>query len=180
MIILVDSGIVLRLLEQGDPQHAAIRGAVRVLRGRGDTLVTAPQNAAEFWSVCTRPATARGGYGLSIGEADRRPPHHRATLSRPTGQPGRLPGLARPACRPRRQGRPGARRPACRAHAGQRDRSRLDAQRRRLRPLHGDRPDCPGEPSDPAASDAVSNRSPRSTRGLKTHRRTRVGWHTVC
>jgi hypothetical protein len=23
-----------------------------------------PQNAAEFWNVCTRPATARGGLGL--------------------------------------------------------------------------------------------------------------------
>jgi predicted nucleic acid-binding protein len=45
---------------------------VRALRGRGDTLVTAPQNAAEFWNVCTRPVTARGGLGLSIADADRR------------------------------------------------------------------------------------------------------------
>jgi predicted nucleic acid-binding protein len=27
---------------------------------------------AEFWNVCTRPATARGGYGLSIAETNRR------------------------------------------------------------------------------------------------------------
>ena len=27
---------------------------------------------AEFWNVCTRPATARGGFGLSIADADRR------------------------------------------------------------------------------------------------------------
>lgn len=27
---------------------------------------------AEFWNVCTRPATARGGLGLSIPVADRR------------------------------------------------------------------------------------------------------------
>jgi predicted nucleic acid-binding protein len=72
MLVLVDSGILLRLLERTDPQHAAIRGAVRALRARGDTLVTAAQNAAEFWNVCTRPATARGGYGLSIADADRR------------------------------------------------------------------------------------------------------------
>jgi predicted nucleic acid-binding protein len=72
MLILVDSGILLRLVERGDPQHATIRGAVRALRSRGDTLVTAAQNAAEFWNVCTRPAAARGGYGLSIADADRR------------------------------------------------------------------------------------------------------------
>ena len=72
MLVLVDSGILLRLLEPTDPQHRVIRGAVRALRGRGDTLVTAPQNAAEFWNVCTRPATARGGFGLSIADTDRR------------------------------------------------------------------------------------------------------------
>jgi predicted nucleic acid-binding protein len=72
MLILVDSGILLWLVERGDPQHAAIRGAVRALRRRGDTLVTAAQNAAEFWNVCTRPAAARGGYSLSIADADRR------------------------------------------------------------------------------------------------------------
>jgi predicted nucleic acid-binding protein len=72
MLVLVDSGILLRLLEPSDPEHAAIRGAVRVLRRPGDTLVTAAQNAAEFWNVCTRPVSARRGYGLSIADADRR------------------------------------------------------------------------------------------------------------
>ncbi len=72
MLVLVDSGILLRLLEPSDPRHAAIRGAVRALRNRGDTLVTAAQNAAEFWNVRTRPAAARGGFGLSIANAERR------------------------------------------------------------------------------------------------------------
>lgn len=72
MVVLVDSVILLRLLERTDPQHGAIRGAVRMLRGRGDQLVTAAQNAAEFWNVCTRPSTARGGFGLSVAETDRR------------------------------------------------------------------------------------------------------------
>jgi predicted nucleic acid-binding protein len=35
-------------------------------------LAIAGQNATEFWSVCTRPASARGGWGLDIAEADRR------------------------------------------------------------------------------------------------------------
>jgi predicted nucleic acid-binding protein len=72
MVALVDSGILLRLLEPSDPLHATVRGAVRVVRRRGDTPVTFAQNLAEFWNVCTRPATARGGFGLSIADADRR------------------------------------------------------------------------------------------------------------
>jgi predicted nucleic acid-binding protein len=72
MLILADSGILLRLLERTDPQHQAIRQAVRILRGRGDQILTSPQNAAEFWNVCTRPATARGGLGLTVTETDRR------------------------------------------------------------------------------------------------------------
>jgi formaldehyde-activating enzyme involved in methanogenesis len=71
MLVLVDSGILLRLLEPTDPQHAAIRGAVRALRSRGESLVTAAQNAAEFWNVWTRPAAARGGFGLCAGDIPR-------------------------------------------------------------------------------------------------------------
>jgi predicted nucleic acid-binding protein len=72
MLILADTGILLRLMERADPQHATIRSAVRNLVARGDELVTATQNVAEFWNVCTRPPTARGGLGLSIAETDRR------------------------------------------------------------------------------------------------------------
>jgi predicted nucleic acid-binding protein len=72
MDMLADSGILLRLLEPTDPLHATIEQAVRTLYARGDKLVLAPQNAAEFWNVCTRPVTARGGYGLSVAETDRR------------------------------------------------------------------------------------------------------------
>jgi predicted nucleic acid-binding protein len=72
MLVALDSGILLRVLHRTDPQHSAVRRAVRTLRGRGDTLVTAPQNVAEFWNVTTRPATARGGLGLSLQEAQHR------------------------------------------------------------------------------------------------------------
>ena len=43
-----------------------------MLRSNGHTLVACPQNIAEFWNVCTRPATARGGLGLSHDETYRR------------------------------------------------------------------------------------------------------------
>src|SRR3954447_1714254 len=72
MLVLLDTGILLRLLDPTDPHYGTVRGAVRVLRARGDTLVISAQNVAEFWNVCTRPAAARGGLGLSVAECDRR------------------------------------------------------------------------------------------------------------
>jgi predicted nucleic acid-binding protein len=72
MAHLVDTGVLLRLLDRNDPQHSRIRQALRVFKGRGEKLVTSPQNIAEFWNVSTRPSTARGGYGLSCTETAQR------------------------------------------------------------------------------------------------------------
>jgi predicted nucleic acid-binding protein len=72
MLVLTDTGILLRLADPADPQHAIVDNAVRAVRGRGNGLTVGAQNAAEFWNVCTRPATSRGGWGLSVTEADRR------------------------------------------------------------------------------------------------------------
>lgn len=70
MFILADTGILIRLLDRSDPQHGPIRAALGIIRKRGDRLIASPQNAAEFWNVCTRPASARGGLGLSVAETD--------------------------------------------------------------------------------------------------------------
>jgi len=70
MLTHTDTGI--RLLDRADPHHPAIRQTLRLLRGRGDEPVTSPQNMAEFWNVCTRPAAARGGFGLSVPQTERR------------------------------------------------------------------------------------------------------------
>jgi predicted nucleic acid-binding protein len=72
MLILADSGILLRLFDPIDSLHATIDAAVRALRTRGDKLVYSLQNAAEFWNVCTRPAIARGGLGLDLAETQYR------------------------------------------------------------------------------------------------------------
>jgi predicted nucleic acid-binding protein len=72
MRYLVDTNVLLRLLQRNDPDYSTIRQAVRMLMARGDELCCAPQNIVEFWNVCTRPASARGGFGLTIAETDRR------------------------------------------------------------------------------------------------------------
>lgn len=72
MRYLVDSNVLLRLLQRNDPHHSTIRQAVRTLLARGDELCCAPQNIVELWNVSTRPATARGGFGLTTTETDRR------------------------------------------------------------------------------------------------------------
>lgn len=69
---LADTNILLRFLLRSDPAYPAIRQAVRILKTRREQLVTTPQNVAEFWNVCTRPTTARGGLGLSIEATERR------------------------------------------------------------------------------------------------------------
>jgi predicted nucleic acid-binding protein len=72
MRYLVDSNVLLRLLQHNDPHHSIIRQAIRSLVARGDELCCAPQNIVELWNVSTRPATARGGFGLTTAETDRR------------------------------------------------------------------------------------------------------------
>lgn len=72
MLVLAESGILLRLFEPSDPHHVVVKLAVDILAARRDELVTATQNTSEFWNVCTRPASARGGFGLSVPQAELR------------------------------------------------------------------------------------------------------------
>ena len=71
MLYFIDTGILLRLVDIHDPDHATIKRATRTLRLRGDELFFAPQNVAEFWNVSTRPSTSRGGAGRSVERTDR-------------------------------------------------------------------------------------------------------------
>ena len=69
---LIDANVPLRALHRPDPFHQAAWDAVRILRRRGEVLCYTLQTLTEFWAVCTRPAAARGGFGLTGLEADRR------------------------------------------------------------------------------------------------------------
>jgi predicted nucleic acid-binding protein len=72
MRYLLDTGILLRLVNRQAAMHDQIRQSIRQLKFQGHTVVTTFQNLAEFWNVCTRPAEARGGFGLTIDESKRR------------------------------------------------------------------------------------------------------------
>jgi predicted nucleic acid-binding protein len=66
MRYLLDTGILARLLHRQDPLHQSVRQALRKLTADRHTFVTTTQNIGEFWNLCTRPNSARGGFGLSI------------------------------------------------------------------------------------------------------------------
>jgi predicted nucleic acid-binding protein len=72
MLYALDTGVLLRLFNRADPNCAFIRANLRQLRKDGHKLAASPQNIAEFWNVCTRPIEARGGFGLSVQETERR------------------------------------------------------------------------------------------------------------
>lgn len=69
MNYLIDTNILLRLVEQNSPHHADAQTAVDKLLKRGDTLFITLQNISEFWNVCTRPKD-KNGLGFSVAEAD--------------------------------------------------------------------------------------------------------------
>lgn len=60
MAYLLDTGILLRLTNTNDHQHAVIRTAVGILGDRGEHLLITNQNVAEFCNVVTRPVENNG------------------------------------------------------------------------------------------------------------------------
>ena len=71
MRILLDSNILIRWLESGDPLQPLVDRAVDSLIRTGALPCYKSQNLGEFWSVLTRPLD-RNGFGLTPQEADRR------------------------------------------------------------------------------------------------------------
>jgi predicted nucleic acid-binding protein len=72
MPFLVDTNIFLRLVPTNDPDRQIVLEALQKLRARKEELFYTTQVLAEFWTVCTRPTTARGGYGLTSVETERK------------------------------------------------------------------------------------------------------------
>lgn len=72
MDFLLDSNGFLRLADKNSPQRQVVLSAIRKLRANNDIICYTPQVLAEFWNVCTRPTTARGGFGLSVEQTARK------------------------------------------------------------------------------------------------------------
>lgn len=72
MPYLADTNILLRMVSPSDPNHPLVRNALYSLLRRGELVGYTSQNLVEFWNVCTRPTTARGGFGLSVEETDQK------------------------------------------------------------------------------------------------------------
>ena len=68
MRILLDTNILLRIVEAGHSHHRPCLDAIQALRQRNHELVLTPQILYEFWSVATRPRE-NNGLGLSPDEA---------------------------------------------------------------------------------------------------------------
>ncbi len=71
MRYLLDTGILLRLIDETDSQHVLVCNAVDLLIGRQDDLLITTQNIAEFWNVATPP---KANNGLEL------PPNHVARV----------------------------------------------------------------------------------------------------
>lgn len=72
MDVLVDTGVLLRAFDRGSATQRIIFRGLRKLWSQGHDLKTTHQNIAEFWNVSTRPTTARGGFGLTVTEVEKR------------------------------------------------------------------------------------------------------------
>ena len=69
MKYLLDTNILLRLIELTHKHHKETSEALRKLRQQNCTFYILLQNISEFWNVCTRPKD-KNGLGLSITETD--------------------------------------------------------------------------------------------------------------
>ena len=65
MATLIDTNVLLRLLQPHHPQCPSAERAVGTLRGQDETLHITPQNLIEFWAVATRPAS-ENGLGMTV------------------------------------------------------------------------------------------------------------------
>lgn len=65
----VDTNVLLRTTDVGDPAQSAAESAIEHLRLSGESLSIFPQNLIEFWAVATR-SRADNGPGLSPSQAE--------------------------------------------------------------------------------------------------------------
>lgn len=60
MPVLLDTNILVRLIQPQYLHGQIARRAIQVLKSRNETLFIVQQNIVEFWAVTTRPVAANG------------------------------------------------------------------------------------------------------------------------
>ena len=70
MAYLVDTNIIVRGSDPGDPNYHLAKYAVEMLRLAGQSLCLSRQNLIEYRNVATRPID-KNGLGMSVTEADK-------------------------------------------------------------------------------------------------------------
>ena len=70
MAALIDTNVLLRLVQPMNADSHLARNTLDKLRRSDQKLVIATQNLIEFWAVATRPA-ANNGFGMNIERAKR-------------------------------------------------------------------------------------------------------------
>jgi len=69
MLVLVDTNVLLRVVEPRHTQHAQAVAALRANRQAGHELCLVPQIHYEFWVAATRPI-AQNGLSMTTTEAE--------------------------------------------------------------------------------------------------------------
>lgn len=72
MSYLIDTNIFLRVAKRNDPERQNCLEALQRLAAHREELCYTTQTLVEFWNVCTRPTSARGGLGLSLAATERK------------------------------------------------------------------------------------------------------------
>lgn len=73
MSLLVDSNVLVRLSDPGDPDHGAAVAAVASLVEREETLYVTLQNLTELWRALTGAKTSNGlGYPVILADTELR------------------------------------------------------------------------------------------------------------
>jgi predicted nucleic acid-binding protein len=68
MAVLLDTNILLRLLQPHSLYAPIAERALNALRSRNEALQITAQNIVEFWAVATRPVT-ENGLGMTVEQA---------------------------------------------------------------------------------------------------------------
>ncbi|MDJ0578630.1 PIN domain-containing protein [Crocosphaera sp.] len=69
MAFLLDTNILLRMIDLDHPMNKDVTNSIKSLRSQNEQLFIISQNLIEFWNVCTRPLE-KNGLGMTVSETE--------------------------------------------------------------------------------------------------------------